>query len=615
MLVYSAKSFLHSGFLKVVFLCCFLPGFLSCSSFNRSSMEKELLSRKSDFSQISNGTGPHLSEAILKNQSSRNLSPARKDLLKFISQKSGEHSYRDCLAKFKNASECMFLKPDWNQNFFIEEVADAEENNDTAKESDKEELALKVIAAKKPKKLRQARRKSVQEVAQNIRKGIVERSPNHQEGDYYRALKTFSQWSPELEAVADKLQEQESCSDIELYNYLALKAEEFFPDDKMLKIAMALYRRADECAPKDTKIQNRYVQNSRFRLGLLAIMKDDCSEAQKVFNRLSKMGANDYSTRALYWSAYCSKAGSKQDEFLATFDQLFKMNPLGFHTLSMTSGSSLLVGNLNQPIDPTLKMRTLGDSQYNSWIEAIEDLDAAHNTQGVRKLLSPVRLSPEYLVALEPGVRLYLSTFAYRARDSISLFRILDSVFRTQSEYVVDSTLKLFYPLKYLKSISEKVARVNPFLITALIRQESAFQEDAHSRVGAVGLMQLMPRTAKLLDRNATRKKLFTPETNLRIGIRYFESLVDRFQGDVELALAGYNAGPEAVDRWKKRYPLTNRLLFLDLIPYSETRNYVTLIGRNYYWYSKIYANDAKMIAANSMSFPVEFRSLNFNAK
>ena len=586
--------------------------FLSCSTTKTIPLEKELPVHKTDFTSISTGAGPHLSEAIGKNQSKRVLSDFRKSLLKFVAQKSGSSSYQNCLSKFKKASECLFLKPDWNQNFFVDETSDS----DGVKDNDKEELALKVIAAKKPKKSRHKKSKSVQEVAKNIRKGVIERSVNQQEGDYYRALKTFHGWTGELEQLSGKLQAQEACADMELYNYLGLKAEEFFPDDKMLKVSMALYRKADECAQKEVKPQlNRYVQNSRFRLGLLLVMKEDYSEAQKVFNRLSKMGSNDYSTRALYWSAYCSKVGSKREEFLATFDQLFKMNPLGFHTLSMSSGTSVLIGNLNQPIDPVLKMRTAGDSQYNTWIEAVEDLDAMNNTQGVRKLLSPIRLSPEYLGALEPGVRLYLSTFAYRAKDSISLFRILDSVFRTQSEYVVDSTLKLFYPLKYLKSISEKVARVNPFLITALIRQESAFQEEAHSRVGAVGLMQLMPRTARLMDRKVNRKKLYDPETNLRIGIRYFENLVDRFQGDVELALASYNAGPEAVDRWKKRYPVNNRLLFLDLIPFSETRNYVTLIGRNYYWYSKIYANDAKTIAANSMSFLVDFRSLNSNAK
>lgn len=616
MSVYSAKSFLHSSFFKTALAFCALLSLISCSSTKPPSPQTEIQPHKSDFSLISSGSGPHLSEGLAKNQSTRELSAFRKNLLKFVSQKSGESSYRQCLSKFNKTPECLFLKPDWNQNFFIEETADADDTKEAAKENDKEEVALKVIAARKTKKTKHKKNKSVQEVVKNIHKGVLERSPQQQEGDYYRALKTFHSWSPELDVLANKLQSLDSCAELELYNYLGLKAEEYFPDDKMLKISMALYKKADECGQKEVKVQlNRYLQNSRFRLGLLSVMTDHCSEGQKIFNRLSKMGANDYSTRALYWSAYCSKAGSKQEEYLATFDLLFKMNPLGFHTLSMTSGSSVLIGNLNQPIDPVLKLRATADPQYNAWIEAIEDLDALKNTQGVRKLLSPVRLSPEYLGALEPGVRLYLSTFAYRAKDSISLFRILDSVFRTQSEYVVDSTLKLFYPLKYLQSISEKVARVNPFLITALIRQESAFQEDAHSRVGAVGLMQLMPRTARLMDRSVNRKKLFNPETNLKIGIHYFEKLVDRFQGDVELALAAYNAGPEAVDRWKKRYPMNNRLLFLDLIPFSETRNYVTLIGRNYYWYSKIYANDAKTIAVTSMALPVEFRSLNINAK
>ncbi len=616
MLVYSAKSFLHSGFFKTAILCSILPAFLSCSTTKHSEIEKVMQARKSDFTLVSGGAGPHLSDALLKNLSNRNADPTRKNLLKFVSQKSNESNYRHCLSQFKNATECLYLKPDWNQNFFIEETADADDTKEDAKENDKEEVALKVIAAKKSKKGKHKKSKGVQEVVQNIKKGVISHFPHQQEGDYYRALKSFKSWTSDLEALAVKLQSDETCADIELYSYLGLKAEEYFPDEQKLKTSMALYRKADECAQKELKPQSsRYTQNARFRLGLLSIMTKDCVEAQKVFGRLSKMGANDFSSRALYWSAFCSKAGDKQEEYLATYDQLFKMNPLGFHTLSMSSGTSLLIGNLNQPVDPIIKMRAAGETPYNAWIEAIEDLDNMGNTQGVRKLLSPVRLSPEYLGTLEPGVRLYLSTFAYRAKDSFSLFRILDSVFRTQSEYVVDSTLKLFYPLKYLQSISEKVSRVNPFLITALIRQESAFQEDAHSRVGAVGLMQLMPRTARLMDRSVNRKKLFTPEANLRIGIRYFEALVDRFQGDVELALASYNAGPEAVDRWKKRYPMTNRLLFLDLIPFSETRNYVTLIGRNYYWYSKIYANDAKTIVANSMTFPVDFRSLHIDEK
>ena len=151
---------------------------------------------------------------------------------------------------------------------------------------------------------------------------------------------------------------------------------------------------------------------------------------------------------------------------------------------------------------------------------------------------------------------------------------------------------------------------VNPLLIAALIRQESAFQDNARSRVGALGLMQLMPATARLLDHTVRKKQLMDPDTNVRVGVKYFEALVDRYNGDVEYALAAYNAGAVVVDKWQKRYEVKNRLLFLDLIPFAETRNYVTLIGRNYYWYTKIYAEQLKQAGGIAQSDQFEFRSL-----
>jgi soluble lytic murein transglycosylase len=113
------------------------------------------------------------------------------------------------------------------------------------------------------------------------------------------------------------------------------------------------------------------------------------------------------------------------------------------------------------------------------------------------------------------------------------------------------------------------------------------------------------------MHRKVKRGDLLRPEVNIRLGIQYFEQLVSRYNGDVELALAAYNAGAEVVDRWQKRYPTRSRLLFLDLIPYAETRNYVTLIGRNYYWYSKLYAEELKKGSSGlAGSEAVEFRGL-----
>lgn len=589
-------------------------GLSACSStrsdFN-TGVEQGLKERKPDAGRIAVGDGVRLSEAIDKNLRQDQPSEGRMKLLRFIAKgqnTSGvkrEQSHAECLKIFSNAPECVFLKPSWSDNWFVEETSD-EDADDT-------EVALKITdrknSAHEKKLSKQERSKAQNEIIKNLKNGTFARVPNQREGDFYRAFKKFRAWSPDLEKVAKNLLDQNECAEPEVYNYLGLKAEEYFPNKDLMKTSMALYSKADECAQK-TNAGGKYVQSARFRLGLLSMVQEDCSQAQAVFGRLAKMGTSDYSTRALYWSARCSKEDSKKDQFLATFDQLFKTNPLGFHTLSINHGDSILVENLSKPIDPIVRTRTTLDEQYNVWLSVIEDFDRMKEMNGVRKLLTPIRKSPEYMATLEPGVRLYLSTFAYRSRDMISLFRILDSVFRTQSEYVVDSTLKLFYPMKHFDSIISKVKTVHPFLIAALIRQESAFQEEARSRVGAAGLMQLMPRTARLMDRTAVGRKLYQPEVNLRVGIKFFERLVERYDGDVELALAAYNAGPEVVDRWVKRYPRKNRLLFLDLIPYAETRNYVTLIGRNYFWYSKIYADQLKAATGIAQILPNEFQSL-----
>lgn len=94
---------------------------------------------------------------------------------------------------------------------------------------------------------------------------------------------------------------------------------------------------------------------------------------------------------------------------------------------------------------------------------------------------------------------------------------------------------------------------IDPEIAFGLVRAESGFRTSATSRVGAVGLTQLMPSTARWLEPGVTRGELRDPETNVRIGFQYLRSLIDRFQGDVDLALTAYNRGPGTVDRVLKR--------------------------------------------------------------
>jgi soluble lytic murein transglycosylase-like protein len=94
---------------------------------------------------------------------------------------------------------------------------------------------------------------------------------------------------------------------------------------------------------------------------------------------------------------------------------------------------------------------------------------------------------------------------------------------------------------------------IDPELAFRLVRVESAFNPRARSRVGALGLTQLMPGTARWFDRSLTREGILAPKTNLRVGFRYLHGLIDKYGGDLQLALLAYNRGDGAVDRDLRR--------------------------------------------------------------
>jgi soluble lytic murein transglycosylase len=135
---------------------------------------------------------------------------------------------------------------------------------------------------------------------------------------------------------------------------------------------------------------------------------------------------------------------------------------------------------------------------------------------------------------------------------------------------------------------------LDPFLVAALIRQESEFQATAVSRAQAVGLMQLLPSSGKQLARNThfrytSPKQLLTPATNLRLGTLMFRRLLDHYDGHVEYALAAYNAGDGRVEEWRSNLTYGDMPTFVESIPFTETRDYVQAVIRNASIYRRLY--------------------------
>jgi hypothetical protein len=153
----------------------------------------------------------------------------------------------------------------------------------------------------------------------------------------------------------------------------------------------------------------------------------------------------------------------------------------------------------------------------------------------------------------------------------------------------------IIFPRQYqdLVAAYSREHEVDPGLVLALIREESFFRSDVRSPANAYGLMQLLHGTARqVADGSGLKvkaKDLYDPEINIRLGLQYLKTLLDKYDGRLYLALAAYNAGPHRVDQWLQDFPDADEEEFIEMIPFSETRNYVKNILRNYFFYKYYY--------------------------
>jgi soluble lytic murein transglycosylase len=169
----------------------------------------------------------------------------------------------------------------------------------------------------------------------------------------------------------------------------------------------------------------------------------------------------------------------------------------------------------------------------------------------------------------------------------------------------------LAFPLPYRASLDRdsRENNLDPFLVGALIRQESEFNPKVISYAHAYGLMQVEPATGRELARRLKIKgfrtnDLLTPDRNMQLGTYYFRSLLNQLNGEVELALAAYNAGKSRVDQWRQRGTFREPSEFIETIPIDQTRTYVQVVLRNADVYRRFYAGTQASAPENEAPKP-----------
>ena len=136
------------------------------------------------------------------------------------------------------------------------------------------------------------------------------------------------------------------------------------------------------------------------------------------------------------------------------------------------------------------------------------------------------------------------------------------------------------YPFPYFKEIKtwSQKRQINPLLVAALVRQESRFEPKIRSSVGAVGLIQLIPETAKWAaeQNNLKRYNIEEPNDNLQLGTWFLNFSLQKYNNNSLLAVASYNAGPGNVSKWLEKFDKNDPDEFIEAIPFDETKNYVS---------------------------------------
>lgn len=338
---------------------------------------------------------------------------------------------------------------------------------------------------------------------------------------------------------------------------------------------------------------------------------NEFKDAQKLANQfnLIKKSTSIVDPRLKFWIAYIHEELNEKSDAIALYENIIVNHPLSYYGIMSTKKLQVLKpesqlisfystngSSIQAPVG--LELKDLDEDHISSLIrlKAWSKIDNARflklelkrlNNHSMPALLVKYPSDKQQLV--KSDLHLINAKIIQTSQNYLGTFRYLYEVLDKKEVLFNRSLLEVLYPKPYIDVLSKALKKdpLDPIVVLSLIRQESVFNPLARSPVGARGLMQLMPATARRLKRSVRDKHLVNPEINIELGTKYFKGLVKRYDGNLVYVLSAYNAGESRVERWKNLYFDTDATILknIEAIPFLETRNYVKLIFRNIYFY------------------------------
>lgn len=406
--------------------------------------------------------------------------------------------------------------------------------------------------------------------------------------------------------IKNAIQFASTCSLKNANASLLLKLENYLPNQQIYTSMERIYAKMQLClTPNEDPAEKIHL-----RMGLLRLLK---GEPQLAFEALKKTQLETdpkENSRNLFWLGTIFRKNHANETINPYWQQLLKENPLSLAAIVANQQMGTNPANILVP-DENISLQNRSDSGWtkeNIEIFIFENLLARNKKSAAVTWANSVSRT---ISTTNPELNLYWAVTQNKLHSYFNSIQLFSRYMRYQKNYVVSRGLiDLQFPRVYLSQILEANNNIDPIFILALMRQESAFDENARSSANARGLMQVLPYVAKSLKHNVTPNDLYEPDTNIEIGSAFLEKLFKKYDGKSEYVLAAYNAGGSNLDKWLTRVPSENTMLFCDFIPFKESRTYVSIILRNYYWYSRILAEENNPITEKMLQ-----RSLNARFK